>query len=203
MATNYRQLYAIKKKNEEKILQLCPDARQESGIYLFYRINEQNFRFAYIGQASKNNLLSRLADHLSGYSQHIDLSIRKYGLYDEDKNPYGYKVSVLCYCPSEECNEKEQYYIKQYADDGWQLRNVTGGSQGEGKFNLAEGKSPKGYREGLSNGYENARKYVVELFDKYLTYDIKGKSGKIKQRKYDEFTAFLNEGSTEQDENEL
>lgn len=197
---NYRQIYAIKKQNEKKILRLCPDAKQESGIYLFYRINEQGFRFAYIGQASKNNLLSRLADHLSGYSQHIDLSIRKYGLYDEEKNEYGYKIKVLCYCPGEECDEKEQYYIKQYADEGWQLRNVTGGSQGEGKFNLNEGKSPKGYREGLSKGYENARKEIKTLFDKYLTYSIKDKPNKIKQRKYDEFTAFLNEGETEEED---
>ena len=200
MAPNYRQIYAIKKQNEEKILRLCPDAKQESGIYLFYRINEQNFRFAYIGQASKNNLLSRLADHLSGYSQHIDLSIRKYGLYDEEKNPYGYKIMVLCYCPSEECDEKEQYYIKQYADEGWQLRNVTGGSQGQGKFNLNEGKSTKGYRDGLVQGRKNTQKEIKELFDKYLTYDIKGKPGKIKTRKYDEFTAFLNENQTEEED---
>ena len=200
MAPNYRQIYAIKKQNEEKILRLCPDAKQESGIYLFYRINEQNFRFAYIGQASKNNLLSRLADHLSGYSQHIDLSIRKYGLYDEEKNPYGYKIMVLCYCPSEECDEKEQYYIKQYADEGWQLRNVTGGSQGQGKFNMNEGKSTKGYRDGLVQGRKNTQKEIKELFDKYLTYDIKGKPGKIKTRKYDEFTAFLNENQTEEED---
>ena len=199
MAPNYRQIMAIKAQNEKRILKVCPDAKKESGIYCFYRINEQGFKFAYIGLATKS-VLTRLAEHLSGYNQHIDLSIRKYGLYDEETNEYGYKIKVLCYCPEEECNEKEQYYIKQYADEGWQLRNVTGGSQGEGKFNLNEGKSPKGYREGVSKGYENARKYVSELFDKYLTYDIKGKPGKIKTRKYDEFTAFLNEGETEEDE---
>lgn len=199
MAPNYRQIMAIKAQNEKRILKVCPDAKKESGIYCFYRINEQGFKFAYIGLATKS-VLTRLAEHLSGYNQHIDLSIRKYGLYDEETNKYGYKIKVLCYCPEEECNEKEQYYIKQYADEGWQLRNVTGGSQGEGKFNLNEGKSPKGYKEGVSKGYENARKYVSELFDKYLTYDIKGKPGKIKQRKYDEFTAFLNEGKVEEED---
>lgn len=200
MATNYRQIYAIKAENEKKILRVCPDAKKESGIYCFYRINEQGFKFAYIGLATKS-VLTRLAEHLSGYNQHIDLSIRKYGLYDEEKNEYGYKIKVLCYCLEEECNEKEQYYIKQYADEGWQLRNVTGGSQGEGKFNLAEGKSPKGYREGLEKGYQNARKDVAKLFEKNLTYSINGKDGKLKQRAYEKFTEFLNvNGSTEEED---
>jgi hypothetical protein len=199
MATNYRQIYAIKAENEKKILRLCPDAKKESGIYCFYRINEQGFKFAYVGLATKS-VLTRLAEHLSGYNQHIDLSIRKYGLYDEEKNEYGYKIKVLCYCPEEECNEKEQYYIKQYADEGWQLRNVTGGSQGEGKFNLSEGKSPKGYREGLSKGYENARKDVAKLFEKNLTYSINGKVGKRNQAAYDKFTEFINVNNTEEED---
>lgn len=199
MATNYRQIYAIKAENEKKILRVCPDAKKESGIYCFYRINEQGFKFAYIGLATKS-VLTRLAEHLSGYNQHIDLSIRKYGLYDEETNEYGYKIKVLCYCPEEECNEKEQYYIKQYADEGWQLRNVTGGSQGEGKFNLAEGKSPKGYREGLEKGYQNARRDVAKLFDKNLTYSINGKPGKRNQAAYDKFTEFLNVNSLEEDD---
>ena len=191
MAPNYRQIMAIKAQNEKRILKVCPDAKKESGIYCFYRINEQGFKFAYIGLATKS-VLTRLAEHLSGYNQHIDLSIRKYGLYDEETNPFGYKITVLCYCPEEECNEKEQYYIKQYADEGWQLRNVTGGSQGQGKFNLNEGKSTKGYREGLSKGYDNARRDVAKLFEKNLTYSINGKDGKLKQRAYDKFTEFLN-----------
>lgn len=200
MAPNYRQIYAIKAENEKKILRVCPDAKKESGIYCFYRINEQGFKFAYIGLATKS-VLTRLAEHLSGYNQHIDLSIRKYGLYDEEKNEHGYKIKVLCYCPEEECNEKEQYYIKQYADDGWQLRNVTGGSQGEGKFNLSEGKSPKGYREGLDKGYQNARRDVAKLFEKNLTYSINGKPGKRNQVAFDKFTEFLNvDGSEEEDE---
>ncbi len=199
MATNYRQIMAIKAQNEKRILKVCPDAKKESGIYCFYRINEQGFKFAYIGLATKS-VLTRLAEHLSGYNQHIDLSIRKYGLYDEETNPFGYKITVLCYCPEEECNEKEQYYIKQYADEGWQLRNVTGGSQGEGKFNLSEGKSPKGYREGLEKGYNNARKDVAKLFDKNLTYSISGKPGKRNQAAYDKFTEFLNVNSPEEED---
>ena len=199
MAPNYKQIYAIKAQNEKRILKVCPDAKKESGIYCFYRINEQGFKFAYIGLATKS-VLTRLAEHLSGYNQHIDLSIRKYGLYDEETNPFGYKIKVLCYCPEEECNEKEQYYIKQYADEGWQLRNVTGGSQAEGKFNLTEGKSTKGYRDGLIQGRKNTQKEIAKLFEKNLTYEINGKPTKNKEKAYDKFTAFLNEDKTEEED---
>lgn len=199
MATNYRQIYAIRKQNENKILQLCPEAKQASGIYCFYRIDENNFRFCYVGQASKDNLLSRCASHLEGYKQHIDLSIRKYGLYDEEKNPYGYKLMVLCYCSAEECDEKEQLFIRQYADDGWQLKNVEIGGK-SGKTDMNERKPSKGYREGVDHGRRQTQKEIKTLFDKYLTYSIKDKPNKIKQRKYDEFTAFLNEGSTEEED---
>lgn len=199
MATNYRQIMAIKAQNEKRILKVCPDAKKESGIYCFYRINEQGFKFAYVGLATKS-VLTRLAEHLSGYNQHIDLSIRKYGLYDEDTNPFGYKITVLCYCPEEECNEKEQYYIKQYADEGWQLRNVTGGSQGEGKFNLGEGKSPKGYRDGLQQGRKNTIKEIAKLFEKNLTYQINGTVNKRKQNALDKFESILAEVNTTEDE---
>ena len=72
--------------------------------------------------------------------------------------------------------------------------------QDDKKAVLGEGKSPKGYREGLAQGRKNTQKEIKELFDKYLTYDIKGKPGKIKQRKYDEFTAFLNENKAEEED---
>lgn len=192
MATNYKQIYAIKKANEEKIKRLCPGAEQSSGIYCFYRVDSNDFHFCYIGQAAKDNLLSRCADHLQGYKQHIDLSIRKHGLYDEEKNPYGYKLMVLCYCSPDKCDEMEQFYIKKYADDGWQLKNVeTGGKSG--KTDLNERKPAKGYRDGLIQGYKNAQRDVSKWFEKNLTYMINGKPNKNKEKAYDKFTDFLNE----------
>lgn len=196
MATNYRQIMAIRKANEDKIRRACPIVTENSGIYVFWRIDENGFKFAYVGQAK--NLLKRLAEHLSGY-QHIDCSIKKYKLYDEG-NPYGYHILVIEECAIDNLDEREQYWIKQFANQGYQLRNKTTGSQGEGKAALGEGKSNKGYRDGLVQGRKNTQKEIKELFDKYLTYEIKGKPGKIKQRKYDEFTAFLNEGKSEEDD---
>lgn len=189
---NYKQIFAIKKENEERIKKLCPKATHTSGIYFIYR--EQNgFKFGYVGQATKS-LLSRLGEHLNGYKQHIDLSIRKYGLYDKVKNPYGYKVSIICYCTPEQCNEKEQEFIKKFANEGWQLRNSTTGSQGEGKQSIIENKSTKGYREGVAYGELKTKREVKVFFDKYLDFTIKAPSNKIKERKHNEFKEWLEDG---------
>lgn len=199
MAPNYRKIYAMRKQNEEKILRLCPEAKQASGIYCFYRIDENNFRFCYVGQASKDNLLSRCASHLEGYKQHIDLSIRKYGLYDEEKNPYGYKLMVLCYCSADECDEKEQFFIRKYADDGWQLKNVEIGGK-SGKTDMNERKPSKGYREGVAQGRKQTQKEIAKLFEKNLIYEINGKPNKNKEKAYQKFTDFLNENKEEIEE---
>ena len=87
---NYKQIYAIKKANEERILKVCPNCPNTSGIYFLLR-EEDGFKYAYIGQAVR--LRERLASHLSGY-QHIDLSIKKHGLWNEE-NPTGYRIHFL------------------------------------------------------------------------------------------------------------
>ena len=200
MALNYRQIMAIRKANEDKIRKACPIATEDSGIYVFWRIDSDGFKFAYVGQAK--NLLKRLAEHLSGY-QHIDCSIKKHKFYDEETNPYGYHVEIICHCPEDELDGREQYWIKCYANQGYQLRNKTTGSQGEGKSALGEGKSTKGYREGLARGYDNARRDVAKLFEKNLTYSINGKDGKLKQRAYEKFTEFLNVNGSDEEEDEI
>lgn len=197
MAPNYRKIMAIRKANEDKIRKLCPTASEKSGIYAFWRIDKNGFKFSYVGQAK--NLLKRLAEHLSGY-QHIDCSIKKHKFYDEKNNPYGYHVEIIEECAEEVLDEREQYWIKWNADQGFQLRNATTGSQGADKRALGDGKSNKGYRDGLLQGRKNTQKEIKTLFDKYLTYSIKDKPNKIKQRKYDEFTAFLNENKVEEED---
>lgn len=197
MSPNYRQIMAIRKANEDKIRRLCPIATEDSGIYVFYRTDENGFKFAYVGQAK--NLLKRLAEHLSGY-QHIDCSIKKHKFYDEETNPYGYHIEIICHCPEDELDGREQYWIKHYADNGYQLRNATTGSQGAGKRALGDGASPKGYREGLAQGRKNTQREISALFDKYLTYGIKGKPGKLKEKAYEKFTAFLNEDKVEEED---
>lgn len=195
MAPNYKQIMAIRKANEDKIRRLCPEADDYSGIYVFWREDEDGFKFAYIGQAI--HLCKRMAEHLSGY-QHIDLSIKKHKLYDEEKAPYGYYVEVLEKCSIEKLDEREQYWIKWYADRGYQLRNATTGSQSSGKKALGEGKPSKTYRQGVEQGYKNARRDVARWFEKNLTYSINGTPGKRNQAAYDKFTEFLDINNTEE-----
>ncbi len=183
---NYKQIYAIKRANEERILKVCPNCPNTSGIYFLLR-EENGFKFGYIGQA--RCLLSRLAQHLSGY-QHIDLSIKKHGLWSE-KNPTGWKIGVMK-CDETQLDELEQKYILAYANKGYQMRNVTKGGQGEGKTNIKDSRPARGYQDGLRQGYKNAQKYVANLFDKHLTYDKKSpKPHKTQEKAMKKFEEFL------------
>lgn len=185
MALNFRQIKAIENKNKGIIKSQNPSVSEASGIYILYR-TENDFKFAYVGQAK--HLLTRLAQHLRGY-QHIDLSIKKHGFYDENTNPSGYKIYCQEY-PESELNEQEQYFIKCLANQGYQLRNKTSGSQGEGKKDIAD-EPTKGYLQGLHNGYEKARKEVAHLFNLHLDFVVKGNSNKIKEKAYIKFENFL------------
>lgn len=188
---NYKQIYAIKKANEERILKVCPNCPNTSGIYFLLR-EEDGFKYAYIGQAVR--LRERLGSHLSGY-QHIDLSIKKHGLYSKE-NPTGYRIHCLP-MPKEMLDEQEQKYIKQYANAGYQMRNVTSGSQGKGKTDIGERKSSRGYYDGLEQGYKNAQKEVAHLFNLHLDYTTKKQPPtKLQEKASQKFKVFL-EGDNE------
>lgn len=183
---NYRQLYAIKKANKERILKVCPNCPETSGIYFLLR-EEDGFKYAYIGKAK--SLLSRLADHLQGYTQHIDRSLKKHGLWSEE-NQTGWVIHFLEF-PKEQLDEKEQYYIKKYANAGYQLRNIESGGN-LGKTDIGERKPAKNYYDGLSQGYKNAQKFVANLFDKHLDYKQKSdKPNKNQEKAMKKFKDFL------------
>ena len=185
-AVNYRQLKAMEDKNKQRILKVCPDVPETSGIYIFLR-EEDDFKYAYIGQAK--HLLTRLAQHLKGY-QHIDLSIRKHGLKSKDK-PNGWDLIWFAY-PINKLDEMEQYYVKMYANDGYQLLNATSGSQSKGKHGLDKNKPPKGYYDGKKQGYRDAQKFVANLFNKHLVYGQKSaKPNKNQEKAMAKFEAFL------------
>lgn len=179
---------AIEKKNRERILTVNPHVDEKSGIYFLTRTDEDGFRYAYIGQAV--NLLSRLAGHIKGY-QHIDLSIKSHGLYSTD-NIYGWKIGFMHY-PAEELDKWEQYWIKKYADGGYQLRNKTSGSQGEGKKQIAEYKPPKGYRDGIQQGRINLARELSNIADKHLVISLKPEkqNNSISQKQYQKFMELL------------
>ncbi len=182
----YAQRMIIERKNRERVAKACPGIPDAPGIYFFTRA-EDGFKYAYVGQARR--LLSRVAQHLLEYDP-IDNSIRKRGLFAEGK-PFGYEINFLEF-PIEQLDEKEQYYERLYASKGYQLYNRTAGGQGKGKYSLDNQKSPKGYYDGLKQGYKNARKEVAHLFDKHLVFAQKSpKPNKIQAKAAEKFRNFL------------
>lgn len=182
---DFRQKIAIERKNKQRFLDLLPSLNDNSGIYFLTR-EENGFKYAYIGQAK--HILTRLAQHLEGY-QHIDLSLKKHGLYSTE-NPVGWNVGFI-QCEESQLDDYEQRYILHYANAGYQLRNKTAGGQSSGKFEIAETRQKKGYRDGLIQGYANAKKEIAKLFEKHLTYSINGEPNKIKEKALHKFEIFL------------
>lgn len=195
---NYKQVYAVQRKYKEQLLKVNPDLNDESGIYFLTR-EEDGFKYAYIGQAK--HILQRLCSHMTGY-QHIDLSLKKHGFYSED-NPAGWKVNYINY-PVRELDKMEQYWIKGYANQGYQLRNKTSGSQGEGKAKIDEYKPSRGYRDGLKQGHRNASREVAHLFEKHLDYKPKNDPpNRYQQQAMEKFEDFLNEHIVPEDNGAL
>jgi hypothetical protein len=165
---NYKQIYAIKAEREGRIKKICPNIPYSSGIYVFYRTDEAQIRRAYCGQAI--NLCERCASHLGEYD-HIALSLKKHGFYSGE-NPYGWKLAFKT-CPKSELDEREVATIKSFADDGFQMYNVTAGSQSIGKLVTGQYKQPKTYSQGVQQGRKNLAKELSNIADKHLVISLK------------------------------
>lgn len=192
---NIAKAKAIEAKNKKKWLALNPDLDDKSGIYFLTRTDENGFRYAYIGQAV--HILTRLAQHLVGY-QHIDLSLKKHGLYSDD-NPFGWRVGFLHF-PASELDEQEQHYIKAYADYGYQLRNKTSGSQGEGKAKIDDYRPAKGYYDGIKQGKKSLAKELSHIAEKHLEIRLKPEKqgNKVSKKQYEKFMALISENTYEE-----
>lgn len=190
---NIARAKAIEQENKKRLLKLNPKLNDKSGIYFLLREDENGFKFAYVGQAK--SVLQRLASHLVGYEQHIDLSLRKHKLYSED-NPYGWRVEFLNF-PESQLDEKEKYYIKLYADKGYQLRNVSLGGQGENRASgsIGERKAPKGYLQGIQQGRKNLARELSSIAEKHLKIEIRDdkKHNKVSQKQYEKFISLISE----------
>ena len=189
---NIAKAKMIEKENMKRLLKVNPKLNGKPGIYFLLRTDENGFKFAYIGQARKS-ILQRLASHLVGFSQHIDLSLRKHKLYSED-NPYGWRVEFLNF-PPRMLDEKEKEFIKKYADAGYQLRNVSVGGQGENRDSgqIGERKSAKGYYDGLAQGRLNLARELKGIIDKHLVVSLKAEkqNNKISQKALEKFNGLL------------
>ena len=193
---NYKQLYAIKKNNEKRILSVCPSMKNQSGIYFYTRTDENGISYFYIGQSV--DCLERNVSHLSGY-QHIDLSIKKRGFYSEE-NPYGWKLDFIHY-PREKLDEMEQYWILEYTKKGYQCRyNKTAGGQGAGKEKINEFKPAKGYYDGIKQGKKSLAKELSHIAEKHLEIRLKPEKqgNKVSEKQYEKFMALISENTYEE-----
>ena len=188
MNANFRQAKAIEQKNKKRLLEINPDLDEQSGIYFLTRTDEENIRYSYIGQAK--HILTRLAQHLVGY-QHIDLSLKKHGLYSSEK-PHGWKIGFLHF-PESKLDEMEQHYIKQYAQYGYQLRNKTSGSQGAGKKQIDEFRPQKGYHDGIRQGKKMLARELSNIIAKHLVVSLKEekKNNKVSIKAFEKFNDLL------------
>lgn len=159
-----------------------------SGIYLWKRTDEEDITWFYVGQAV--NIYNRQIGHYNGYQQRIDFSLRKRKFKNED-NPYGWEFEILEFCDPSQLNQAETEYIRIFMKKGWQSYNLTYGSQGQGKQVLDGIKPSKGYRDGVSQGYENARREVAKLFKTYLKAEINGTQGVRAQNALQKFEDFI------------
>lgn len=193
-----RHAKAIESENRKRLLKINPKLNDRSGIYFLLREDENGFKFAYVGQAK--SVLQRLASHLVGYEQHIDLSLRKHKLYDKEKNPYGWRVEFLNF-PESQLDEKEKYYIKLYADNGYQLRNVSIGGQGGNRDSgsIGERKAPKGYLQGIQQGRKNLARELSNIAEKHLKIELREDkaNNKVSQKQYEKFMDLLKVGESE------
>lgn len=186
---NIRQVKAIEQKNKRKLLEVNPKLDDKSGIYILWRTEVH----AYVGQSV--GLLTRLAQHLAGYSQHIDLSLKKYKLYSSD-NPYGYRVDFI-HCDKSELDDKEREYIQKCIDKGWVLKNKTSGGQDDGKEKIAEYKPPKTYRQGIQAGKKTLARELSSIISKHLTVRLKDekKGNKVSEKQIEKFNRLLDENN--------
>lgn len=188
MNENLRKAKAIEAKNKKLLLAIDPYLDEGSGIYFLVRKDENGIKYAYIGQAK--HLLTRLAQHLSGY-QHIDLSLKKHGLYSSE-NIYGWKIGFLHFQISE-LDFMEKKFIQMYSNNGYQLRNKTAGGQGEGKTQIDDYRPAKGYRDGIAQGRKNLAKELTNIIDKHLCISIKEekKNNKVSIKAFEKFNDLL------------
>lgn len=180
---SYEQVQKDLEKNKQRFLALNPQLSDESGIYIIYRM-ENDIKFAYVGQAK--HILTRLAQHLDGF-QHIDMSLKKRGLYNEKEG--GYMVSFTL-CPLHELDEAERWWIRYIASKGYQLYNHTSGGQNNGKVGFDNQRPTKGYHDGLAQGRKSLAKELKHIVDTHLEISLK-KDTKISQKALQKFYDLL------------
>lgn len=141
------------------------------------------------------NLLERCASHLAEYD-HIALSLKKHGFYS-DKNPYGWKLTYKT-CSKSDLDDLEVSIIRQWADSGFQMYNVTAGSQGKGKQVTGQYKQPRTYSEGIQQGKKVLARELSSIAEKHLKIELREDkaNNKVSQKQYEKFMDLLKVGES-------
>lgn len=161
---NYKQLYAIKRDLEKKVQAHNSKITHDSGIYAF----ERTVNYVYVGQSK--DLLNRTVSHLQGYEQHIDISLKKHGLYSE-VNPDGWRIKILDKCDFDDLDGAERRWIEWYNSNPlYNVLNITDGGQGKGKADIGQRKAVKGYQDGKKAGRD---KILKEINERLVNGDIR------------------------------
>lgn len=190
---NIAKVKAIENQNKKRLLAVNPKLNDESGIYILWRTEIHG----YVGQSV--GILTRLAQHLVGF-QHIDLSMKKHGLFSE-KNKGGYKIDFI-HCSKSELDDKEREYIQKAIDNGWVLKNKTSGGQDDKKEKIADFRPSKGYRDGIKQGKINLARELSSIAEKHLKIEIREdkKNNKVSQKQFEKFKELMNEDSYKESE---
>lgn len=183
---DYRKLFGVQARIEQELKKLCRNVDHKSGIYFWTR-EEENEKFIYIGKSL--DVLKRNVSHTQGYTQRLDISLRKRGFYSAD-NQLGWKLGVL-YFPKEQLDEKERYYIEKYKQSGYTLYNIESGGT-NGKEIIGDRQPPKTYRDGVTYGRKKLASDLAAIIDKYLV--VSAKDDKVRtQKALEKFWKILNE----------
>ena len=99
-------------------------------------------------------------------------------------------------------SSRSKKYIRLYADNGYQLRNVSLGGQGENRASgsIGDRKAPKGYMQGIQQGRKNLAKELFNIAEKHLKIEIRDdkKHNKVSQKQYEKFMDLLKVGENNQ-----
>lgn len=182
---NYRQVFARNAQINEQLMKVCPEMNERSGIYFFHRIDEDGKKYGYLGLA--RNIKQRTISHIQGYQQHIDISLKKRGFWNEN-NPYGWKLSLKNY-PENEIEAQERRLIKYFSDEGYEMYNIESGGR-EGKTMINERKPSKTYVDGIKQGKNSLRKELNHIIDNYLFISLK-KDNKLGKKALEKFKNLL------------
>jgi hypothetical protein len=101
----------------------------------------------------------------------------------------------------EQLDALETYYIKQYADAGYQLRNSSLGGQGANRASgeIGERKAPKGFRQGIQTGKRQLARDLSGIIKKHLDVKLKPEkqNNKVSQKQEQKFWELLDEQNYE------